>query len=132
MIENHVGFDGRYCRHNASKSCDDSCFYRRMLSIVGKKYTLNILRILMHTESARFNKLAEEIRGSPKTLTDRLNELASLKIVKREPFAEIPPRVEYSLTERGRDLKPVMEAIRFWVEKWWISDKTPMRATVAT
>ena len=103
-----------------------------MLSIVGKKYTLNILRILMHTESARFNKLAEEIRGSPKTLTDRLNELASLKIVKREPFAEIPPRVEYSLTERGRDLKPVMEAIRFWVEKWWISDKTPMRATVAT
>ena len=132
MTENHVGFDGRYCRHNVSRPCDDSCFYRRMLSVVSKKYTLNILRILMHQESARFNKLADEIRGSPKTLTDRLNELASLKIVKREPFAEIPPRVEYSLTERGRDLEPVMEAIRFWVEKWWIGDDIHMRAVAET
>lgn len=68
----------------------------------------------------RFNELAKEIAGSPKTLTERLNELVDLQIVKRDAFAEIPPRVEYSLTEQGKDLKPVMEAIRIWVEKWWI------------
>jgi DNA-binding HxlR family transcriptional regulator len=91
-----------------------------MLSIIGKRYTLNILRNLMYSDSMRFNELAKEIAGSPKTLTERLNELVDLQIVKREAFAEIPPRVEYSLTERGKDLEPVMESLRIWVEKWWL------------
>ena len=71
----------------------------------------------------RFNELAKEVAGSPKTLTERLNELVELQIIHREAFAEIPPRVEYSLTAQGRDLKPVMEAIRIWVEKWWLDSK---------
>ncbi len=112
----------KFCRHDESKKCDESCIYRRMLSIIGKKYTLNILRILMQNEKVRFNELAEEVAGSPKTLTDRLTELTDLGIVHREAFAEIPPRVEYSLTEMGCELKPVMDAIQVWVEKWWMDE----------
>jgi DNA-binding HxlR family transcriptional regulator len=93
-----------------------------MLAVIGKKYTLSVLRILMHVESARFNEIANEMMGSPKTLTDRLNELVALKIIHREAFAEIPPRVEYSLTQRGREMKPIMEAIRTWADKWWIDE----------
>jgi DNA-binding HxlR family transcriptional regulator len=120
LSANHNNYNDQYCRHDPARLCDDRCFYRRILSIVGKKYTLNILRILFHKGSARFNTLAKGIGGSPKTLTERLNELVDLKIIKREAFAEIPPRVEYSLTERGYDLEPVMTAIRSWAEKWWI------------
>ena len=120
MTNAHNEYDKRFCRHDSSRKCDESCIYRRMLSIIGKRYTLNILRNLMYVNSMRFNELAKEITGSPKTLTDRLNELVDMQIVKREAFAEIPPRVEYSLTDRGKTLKPVMDAIRIWVEKWWL------------
>ena len=76
----------------------------------------------MHVDSARFNEIAKKMMGSPKTLTDRLNELVALKIVHREAFAEIPPRVEYSLTQRGREMEPIIEAIRVWADKWRIDD----------
>ena len=98
--------------------CTEECPYRKILSIFGKRYTLSILRVLFHHGIARFNKIANEVSGSPKTITDRLVELCEAGIVKREAFAEIPPRVEYSLTEKGLDLKPVMDQIRAWGMKW--------------
>jgi DNA-binding HxlR family transcriptional regulator len=121
----HEEFDVRYCRHDQTVLCDDRCFYRRILAVIGKKYTLNILRILVRVESARFNTLAKGIGGSPKTLTDRLNELVDLGILNREAYAEIPPRVEYSLNEMGRDLAPVLDAIRNWTLKWWSHQMPP-------
>ena len=84
LTGNYNEYDAQYCRHDRARLCDDTCFYRRILSIVGKKYTLNILRILFHKGSARFNTLAKGIGGSPKTLTERLNELVDLQIIKRE------------------------------------------------
>lgn len=86
--------------------------------MIRKKHTLDILRVLGYDRTVRFNALQNEIRGSPKTLADRFNELCSLGIIKREAFAEIPPRVEYSLTEKGLDLSPVMDALKAWSMKW--------------
>jgi len=106
------------CRQDSSVLCDDKCVYKRVLAVIGKKHTLDILRVLGYDRTVRFNALQNEIRGSPKTLTDRLNELCSLGIIKREAFAEIPPRVEYSLTEKGLDLTPVMDALKAWSLKW--------------
>jgi len=68
----------------------------------------------------RFNKITEEVEGSTKTITERLKELVKFGVVKREAFAEIPPRVEYSLTEMGMDLRPVLDLIREWGKKWTI------------
>ena len=106
------------CRQNPSVICDDTCIYKRILNIIGKKHTLDILRIVIYDQPVRFNALQRELNGSPKTLTDRLNELCELEILKREAFAEIPPRVEYSLTPRGVGLIPVMDAIKEWVQEW--------------
>lgn len=106
------------CRQNPSVPCDDTCIYKRILGIIGKKHTLDILRIVIYDQPVRFNAIQKELGGSPKTLTDRLIELCELGILHREAFAEIPPRVEYSLTERGMGLIPVMDSIKDWVKKW--------------
>jgi DNA-binding HxlR family transcriptional regulator len=106
------------CRQDPSVFCDNSCIYKRIIGIMGKKHTLDIIRILVYDQPVRFNSLQREINGSPKTLTDRLNEMCELGIIKREAFAEIPPRVEYSLSEKGIGLIPVMDAIKEWVQTW--------------
>ena len=114
-VENHKI---ELCPHGQPMPCSKDCFYRRILSIIGKKYTLNMIRFFVHNPVARFNKVVKEIGGSPKTITDRLNELCREGILKREAFAEIPPRVEYSMTEKGLALKPVMDEMWAWGEKW--------------
>ena len=76
------------------------------------------MRILAIEGVMRFNTISKRVGGSTKTVTERLNELVRYGVVKREAFTEIPPRVEYSLTEMGLGLKPVLGYIRQWGEKW--------------
>ena len=70
--------------------------------MIGRKYTLNVLRVIIENDAARFNKIVNEIGGSPKTTIDRLNELREESILKRRSYAEIPLRVEYSLSEKEK------------------------------
>lgn len=86
--------------------------------MIGRKYTLNVLRVIMENDVARFNKIVNEIGGSPKTITDRFSELCEEGILKRRSYAEIPSQVEYSLTEKGKNLEPLFKKIREWGEKW--------------
>ncbi len=107
------------CHEGIMEYCDEeNCPYKKILAVLGKAYTFSILRVLAREGIARFNSIAREVHGSPKTITDRLTELVKEDIVKREAFAEIPPRVEYSLTEMGEGLKPVMAYLRDWAKKW--------------
>jgi len=106
------------CLEGVQERCTKDCPYRQILSLFGKRYTFNILRILAYEGVARFNEIAKMSGGSTKTITERLSELVTYGVVKREAFAEIPPRVEYSLTEKGLDLKPALVMIREWGEKW--------------
>jgi DNA-binding HxlR family transcriptional regulator len=106
------------CLEGVQEKCTKDCPYRQILSLFGKRYTFNILRILAYEGVVRFNEIAKISGGSTKTITERLNELVSYGVVKREAFAEIPPRVEYSLTEKGLDLKPALSLIRDWGKKW--------------
>jgi len=63
----------------------------------------------------RFSQLRSSLAGiSPKTLTDRLRELEQHGLVERVMYAEIPPRVEYTLTQKGRTLEPVISALAAW------------------
>jgi DNA-binding HxlR family transcriptional regulator len=78
------------------------------------KWTLLILRDLLDG-TRRFGELRASLVGiSPKTLTDRLHDLCDEGLVERTMFAEIPPRVEYSLTEAGRTVEPVIQALAAW------------------
>lgn len=72
------------------------------LQFMSKKYTLSILKHLQTEETKRFNKLVKNIGTiSTKTMSKRLKELVEYGLVAREQFNEIPPRVEYSLTNKG-------------------------------
>ncbi len=82
---------------------------------MSKKWTISIIITIANFERLRFNELQERLGGvNPKTLTDRLKELADEGIVKRESYNEIPPRVEYSLTEKGKLLRDSLVPLIKW------------------
>jgi len=84
------------------------------LKIVGDKWTALILRDLA-SGTKRFGELQSSLVGiSPRTLSQRLESLAEHKIITKQAFAEMPPRVEYSLTEKGRGLIPILQAMADW------------------
>jgi len=86
--------------------------------IFGRKWIVTILCSLKAGEK-RFNQLLSEINGvSTKTLSERLSELVSMGIVERKSFKEAPPHVEYSLTEKGKELVSSFSIIEDIVSKW--------------
>lgn len=95
--------------------CDvDGCPVARAVSVLDGKWTVLVIRDLLNG-TRRFTQLRDSLRGiSPKTLTDRLRTLEEHGMVERVMFAEIPPRVEYTLTARGRELEPVIQALASW------------------
>ncbi len=119
MTSERTQLDRKLCHEGIMEYCDEeNCVYNRVLTLLGKTYTFSILRILAREGTVRFNDVVKAVEGSPKTITDRLRELVKEGLVKREAFAEIPPRVEYSLTEMGEDLKPLMSYLKEWARKW--------------
>lgn len=83
-----------------------------------KKWSLLIIALLRERNPRRFNELLGELEGiSTKTLSERLKELESMKIVSRKVYPEVPPRVEYLLTESGIDLSESLECFYTWSEK---------------
>ena len=101
-------------RNNASQCQDDSCPVARAVRSLDGKWTLLIIRDLLGG-TRRFGELRTSLAGvSSKTLTDRLRELTEDGLVTRTMYAEIPPRVEYSLTDRGRAAAPIIDALGAW------------------
>ena len=92
--------------------------YHRAVELVGKRWTGAILRALLSGVS-RFSELCGTVPGlSDRMLAERLKELEAEGIVRRTVFPETPVRVEYSLTEKGRDLDVVISAVSGWAERW--------------
>lgn len=83
------------------------------LEIIGKKWTVLIIRELFEGKK-RFTEIASSLPISSKLLTDRLKELEEHGIILRTIYPEIPPRVEYTLTESGMTLSSVLSALRTW------------------
>lgn len=95
--------------------CDDgTCPVSRALVALDGKWTILIVRDLL-SGTKRFSELRRSLVGiSPKTLTDRLRGLEEHGLVERRIYAEVPPRVEYSLTDAGRTLEPVLVSLARW------------------
>lgn len=92
--------------------------YQHAVEIIGKRWTGLILKVLM-TQPLRFNELAERLEViSDRMLSERLKELEQEGIVERRVLPDAPVRVEYHLTDKGRALGPVIEAIEQWGEQW--------------
>jgi DNA-binding HxlR family transcriptional regulator len=91
------------------------CPARGIMDVISKKWTFLIINELGNYEQLRFNDLMKQLEGvSPKTLSDTLKILESERLVKRESFNEIPPRVEYSLTGDGKELRKVIMPLLRW------------------
>ncbi len=103
----------------------------RALRLLGDVWTLLIIYTLLHGPK-RFGELLEAMGNvSPKTLSQRLKMLEKSMFVERRYFAEIPPRVEYRLTEKGLAFADIMEAIKQFGERY-LSDVEPPPASACT
>ena len=82
--------------------------------ILGAKWTPQLLYAL-HSGTNRFCEMQKEVGGiNPRTLSARLDELERAGIVKKTVYAEMPPRIEYALTQKGQDLVPILEQMVEW------------------
>lgn len=98
---------------------EKKCPITNIMNILGRKWTLIILHELNSNGRKRFNELIEDARGiSARTLSKRLKELEKANLIDKEIFKEIPPRVEYFLTNSGRELIKCFSYLNKWVVKW--------------
>ncbi|WP_312855486.1 winged helix-turn-helix transcriptional regulator [Litoribacterium kuwaitense] len=96
----------------------DTCKAETALDILVGKWKHKILFQLTKHEVLRFNELKRAIPGiTQKMLTVQLRELEAEGIVGRKVYSQIPPKVEYSITEYGKTLQPILEAMHDWSEK---------------
>lgn len=96
---------------------DDKGCVMKALKIIGSKWTILILRELCEG-TKRFGELQRALTGiSPKTLSVRLDELEKNGVISKKVFAEVPLRVEYSLTPKGQSLREIIGKMKEWGER---------------
>ncbi len=90
------------------------CPVATTVQIIGSKWKLLILRNLL-TRPWRFNELRKNLEGiSQKVLTDSLRSMEEVGIITRTVYSEVPPRVEYALSELGESIRPIIDAMAEW------------------
>lgn len=95
----------------------NDCGVVKTIKIIGSKWTILILRDLFE-EKKRFGELQRSLQGiSPKTLSLRLQQLERDGIVRKKIFPEVPLHVEYSLTDKGKTLKRIINLMKEWGQK---------------
>jgi DNA-binding HxlR family transcriptional regulator len=93
----------------------------KALRSLSEKGSIAILHCLEEGGILRFNEIKQRLVGiSPRTLAKRLKELEEIQLINRKAYAEIPPRVEYSLTERGEELASITSQAWKLFEKWYL------------
>ena len=94
---------------------EDTCPVRATMKVIGGKWKLVLIHIINNESPARFGELKRKAEGITQTmLTSVLRELEDDGILHRKIYAEIPPKVEYTLTDTGRSLLPVVDAMLDW------------------
>ena len=112
------GSDFWYHDRMASLYSDPLCPVARALDVIGEKWTLLILRDLTRNPSRRFQDLLDSLHGcAPNTLSARLSSLEEQGLIERRQYEQHPPRMEYVLTTKGREVRPVLKALKAWGEK---------------
>ena len=107
--QQHV-IDGMLCR---------CCPVFNTFNIIGKKFSLLILRNMIYVKHKRFNEFLNSIEDiNPKTLSIRLKEMEGDGIIRRQVYNETPVRIEYYLTQKGKELQPILEQMALFSVKY--------------
>jgi DNA-binding HxlR family transcriptional regulator len=94
------------------------CPVARTLDVIGERWAILVLRDLFLKGPRRFQDFQESLAGvAPNTLSARLKELEAQGVIERRIYSEHPPRLEYQLTDKGKSLGPVLQALREWGRK---------------
>lgn len=94
------------------------CPVATTVSVIGSKWKLLIIRNLL-VRPWRFNELRSSLEGiSQKVLTDSLRSMEADGIITRTVYPEVPPRVEYALSELGESLRPILDAMKLWGQEY--------------
>ena len=92
--------------------------FQSAVELIGRRWTGSIVRTLL-TGSSRFGEILANVPGlSDRLLSERLRELESAGVVERRVYPEVPVRIEYALTEKGRELDAIVTAISSWADRW--------------
>lgn len=95
------------------------CPVEKTVILIGNKWSILILRDLSRAKyPMRFNQILKSLRINSKTLSIKLYELVDYGIIEKKIFSEIPPRTEYTLTEKGKDLYNILYGMEIWSRKW--------------
>lgn len=102
----------KFSDYTAAKPELTACPVRKALEAIGGKWRLLLVSVLAEAESLRYGQLKRQVPEiSEKMLIQELRALAKLGLVARRSYGEVPPRVEYRLTEQGRQLVPLIEQL---------------------
>ncbi len=91
------------------------CPLEGIIEVIGRKWALLVIAVVGNHGRIRFSEIMRELPGiSPKTLTERLRELEAVGLIERKIYPEVPPRVEYSLTKDGIELRNLVKPLIEW------------------
>ena len=102
-----------------ARKYDLKCPIAHTLNVIGDRWAMLIIRDLFRRGPRRFQDFEESLKGlTPGVLSARLKELKSNGVIETRLYAERPPRLEYRLTEKGKELGPVLLAMKNWGERY--------------
>ena len=111
----------------------NKCEVANIWEVLGKRWSLIILKNLSTKEVIRFNELKKVLSGISSTvLSERLLELEREGLVSKKIYPEIPPKVEYSLTRRAKELEVILKDLGRWVSRWKASEEAKAITTTAS
>ena len=118
-----VSLEEKHSQHLEMNECCKACPVDTAFKIMGKKFTIHIMRNMSLLGQSRFNQFLESIENiNPKTLSVRLREMEKDGLISRKIYPETPPRVEYTITEKGKALKPIIMAMAEFSMKYCAND----------
>ncbi len=119
-MKNDTNIDNQVNKNEKNFVFDgESCPVTATMQVLGGKWKAILINAIYHTSPARFGELKRSVKGITQSmLTQQLRELEEDGLISRKIYAEIPPRVEYTLTDFGLTLSPIMQSMADWGKEY--------------